>query len=126
MHPLLEAKARELERADRALIVTTPDGVILSWSPGAEELYGWPGEAVLGRQIVGVTPTNLSMGEGARIMTQLQNGIPWRGSFAVQTRAREQMLVDVLDVPVRGEDGELIGIIGVSRRSGPGTTPDDL
>jgi hypothetical protein len=44
----------------------------------------------------------------------------------VQTRAGEQLVVDALDVPVRGEGGELIGIVGVSRRSRPGATPDDL
>ena len=81
---------------------------------------------MIGRQIVGVTPTNVSMGEGARIMTQLQNGVPWRGSFAVQTRSGEQLLVDVLDVPVRGGAGELIGIVGVSRPAGPGSSADQL
>jgi PAS domain S-box-containing protein len=126
MHPDLKAKAAELDAPDRAVIVTTVEGTILAWSAGAEALYGWREEEVLGRQVLGVTPTNLSMGVGARIMSQLQAGVPWRGSFAVQSRSGEQMVVDVLDVPVRGERGELIGIVGVSRRAGPGTTPEDL
>ena len=71
---------------------------------------------VLGRNIVGVTPTTLSMGEAATIMSRLQAGVPWAGSFVVRNRAGEAIVADVLDIPVRDQEGVLIGIVGVSHR----------
>ena len=124
MHPLLEAKARELEETGDAVIITTVDGIILSWNERAEALYGWRSDEVLGRQILGVTPTNLSMGEGARILSQLQQGTPWQGAFSVQHRGGEQIHAEVLDVPVQDAGGTLLGIVGVSRRSGADGTAD--
>jgi len=118
MHPLLERVAMECDGLDKAVIVTDAGGVILRWSRGAEELYGWPADEVLGRHILGVTPTSLSMGEGARIMSLLQAGIPWLGAFATRTRSGEQIMAEVLDIPVRGEGGAMHGIVGISRRTG--------
>lgn len=117
MHEILESIVREVEGPDKAVIVTDAAGRILSWSRGAEELYGWSREEVIGRHILGVTPTQQSMGEGARILSFLQAGVPWQGSYLVQTRSGEQILAEVIDIPVGGESGELLGIVGISRRA---------
>ena len=117
MHPLLEAKADELDGPDRAVIVTDEQGLILAWSDGAEALYGWRSDVVVGRHILGVTPTTGSMGDGARIMSHVQAGVTWQGPFAVQTRAGEELLADTWTVPVHGLRGEMLGIVGVSRRA---------
>ena len=115
LNPALAAIAAEMDGPDKAVIVTDPSGAILSWSSGAERMYGWRSDEVLGRHVLGVTPTTMSMGEGARIMSLLQAGVPWSGSFVVRTRQGEEIVAEVLDVPVRSEDGKLIGIVGVSR-----------
>ena len=120
MHPLLAAKAGELDGPGRAVIVTDADGTILSWSDGAEAMYGWRSEEVLGRHILGVTPTNAALGDGARIMSHLQAGLGWQGPFAVRTRAGAAILAETMVVPVRGARGEVVGIVGVSR-PGSGT-----
>ena len=117
LDPILERVVAEVDGAGKAVIATDPDGVILWWNDGAAELYGWRREEVLGRHILGVTPTNLSMGEGATILSRLQAGIPWQGEYAVRTKSGEQLVADVLDLPVRAPDGRLIGIVGVSRRA---------
>jgi PAS domain S-box-containing protein len=117
LDPVLAAVVREVDGPTKAVIVTDESGVILWWSEGAAELYGWQRDEVVGRHVVGVTPTSLSMGEAARIMSRLQSGVPWKGEFAVRTKQGEELVVDVLDVPVKRENGSLIGIIGVSRPS---------
>ncbi|MSR36555.1 MAG: PAS domain S-box protein [Gemmatimonadetes bacterium] len=117
MHELIERVVDGIDGTDKAVIVTDVNGLILSWNRGAEELYGWPSDLVLGRHILGVTPARLTIGDGARIMSSLQAGIPWRGNFVVRTRTREEITVDVDDTPVRGERGDVIGIVGVSHRA---------
>jgi PAS domain S-box-containing protein len=115
MHELIERVVEGIDGAEQAVIVTDVAGVILSWSPGAEQLYGWRADDVLGRHILGVTPAQLTMGEGAKIMSSLQGGIPWRGTFVVRTRAGAEIAMDVHDIPVRDERGDVIAIVGVSR-----------
>ena len=39
-----------------AIIGQTPDGVVLSWNPAAERLYGYAAGEMLGRDIVDVVP----------------------------------------------------------------------
>jgi PAS domain S-box-containing protein len=45
----LEQQARLLELIPAAVIVRELSGAITWWSPGAEELYGWPAGAALGK-----------------------------------------------------------------------------
>lgn len=86
------------------------------WNRGASELYGWAEADVMGRSVLEVTPSVMSVEQGQKILEQLQNGHTWSGEFAVQTRGGESFVVHVLDAPVRNSSGELIGIIGISRR----------
>ena len=100
----------------QAVIGTMLDGTIVYWGSGAEMLYGWAAEEVMGRDILGVTPSDLSAAQGASIMKQLQNGHTWTGEFSVRGRNGESFTVHVRDIPVRDENDDLIGMIGVSRR----------
>lgn len=98
-----------------AVIATGPDGVILYWNDGAERLYGWTADEVTGRNVVEVTPSDLSREAAAQIMERLAAGGSWTGEFEVSTKSGSVLRVQVSDVPVRSRSGELVGIIGVSR-----------
>jgi PAS domain S-box-containing protein len=99
----------------QAVIGTTLDGTIVYWNAGAELLYGWPAGEVLGRDVLDVTPSDLSAAQGEGIMTALQNGHTWTGEFNARTRSGRSVMVHVRDVPVRNWNGDLIGIIGISK-----------
>ena len=53
----------------------------------------------------------------SKTLKQLQNGDSWTGEFSVRARNDASFMVHVRDVPVRASNGELIGMIGISRRS---------
>jgi PAS domain S-box-containing protein len=56
---LLDAKARLaaiVESSDDAIYSYDSDGVVLSWNRGAERLFGWPAEALVGGGIARITP----------------------------------------------------------------------
>lgn len=98
----------------RAVIATDSTGTIVYWNPTAEKIYGWSAAEAIGRNIIDVTPTNMSRNEGAEIMNVLLSGRRWRGAFMVRDRSGHPMIVDVEDTPIMHE-GKVIGIIGVSR-----------
>ncbi|WP_255658091.1 PAS domain S-box protein [Actinoplanes sp. L3-i22] len=47
----LRRQAELIDAAPAAIIVRDPDGTIRFWNQGAEQMYGWPASAALGRNI---------------------------------------------------------------------------
>jgi PAS domain S-box-containing protein len=113
----VERVARALEEPGTAVIATDPAGRILFWSDGACALYGWSRDEVLGRDVVEVTPSELSQAEAAGIMRTLREGAIWSGRFIVRDKQGRRFLAEVKDVPIRDDRGDLIGMVGTSRRS---------
>lgn len=108
-------KARMLDSGSDAVIATDHSGRIVYWGAGAERLYGWARAEVVGRNVVDITPTSRSRERAGNIMTSLGSGGGWSGRFEVCNRQREPLEVLVRDIAVRGTDGRVIGVIGVSR-----------
>ena len=112
----LRAHALLFDTRRQAVMATTPEGRIAYWNDAAESLYGWSEAEVLGRDIVEVTPAVLVRGDATDIMSALREGKRWSGEFLVKRRDGEEFRAYVQDFPVRDAAGELIGIIGLSRR----------
>src|SRR5262245_20216991 len=62
-----------IESSDDAIIGQTLEGVITSWNRGAERLYGYTPEEVLGRRIAMLAPPDLP-DELPQILARLQRG----------------------------------------------------
>ena len=110
----LRLQARLLDAASEAIIATDPDGQILYWNGGAERLYRWRPEEVVGRSIEEVTPTEMSRPQAREIMARLRDGETWTGEFMVRDREGRAFPVLVRDAPVLDDEGRLVGIIGTS------------
>jgi PAS domain S-box-containing protein len=55
------------EAKDHAILTTDPSGVVTSWSPGAEAIFGWPGTEIVGRtSSILFTPEDLAAGVDER------------------------------------------------------------
>ena len=105
-----------LDAIGQAAIATNADGTITHWNRSAEDLYGWRREEVLGRDILDVTPSEMSREQAAEIMKSLTAGDVWSDKFRVRGREGESFLVDVTDIPVIGNADRVIGVAGVSAR----------
>lgn len=103
-----------LESLDQAVIVTDPQGVILLWSDAAAALYGQRAKQVIGRNVLDVTPMEVSRAQGAEIMQALRRGELWSGEFQVQTRGGRAATASVTDIPLLDEAGAVAAVIGVS------------
>lgn len=103
-----------LDALRHAVIATDPRGRITGWSASAELLYGWKSEEVIGRDILAITPSDLSRTQATEIMETLRLGDVWSGDFHARRRNGEEFLASVTDVPLLDDAQRLVGVVGVS------------
>jgi diguanylate cyclase (GGDEF)-like protein/PAS domain S-box-containing protein len=103
-----------LNAVGQAIIATDPLGKIIYWNRAAQEMYGWSAEEAVGRSIVEVTPSEDLAEQAEEIMGELIAGRSWTGEFVVQRKDGTTFPALVTDTPVYDEQGNLVGIIGVS------------
>ena len=110
--------AQEVEGPDRAIIATDASGSIIYWGDGAEQMYGWTRAEVLGKAIVEITPSDFSRDLAESVLATLMEGHPWSGEFQVRGKNGQRFEARVTDIPVHDKEGRLIGIVGISRKTG--------
>lgn len=110
----IQFQANLLNTVGQAVIATDMDGRILYWNRFAETLYGWSANEVLGRSIIDVTPSQTSQTQALELLDTLTAGENWSGEFLVQRRDGTDFPAFVTDSPIHDEQGNLIGIVGVS------------
>lgn len=110
-----------LDALHHAVIGTDTRGRIIDWSASAEELYGWRRDEVLGRDILEVTPTDLSRDDATDIMQTLRAGDVWSGDFRVRRRDGREFMASITDVPMLDDGQNLTGIVGISAPAGTHT-----
>lgn len=93
MKTALRKQAHLIDLAPVAAIVRELDGMITFWSEGAERLYGWTKEDVLGRRthdvLRTVFPERLDT-----IVAELMNGRRWSGELQHQTKDGRTIIVE--------------------------------
>lgn len=108
-------QARLLDSLEQAVIATDMAGAVIYWNRFAESLYGWSAEEVAGRNIMELTPADISKAQGAEILSRLRAGESWSGEFFVPRRDGSQFPAMISDSPVYDDEGTMIGIVGISR-----------
>ncbi|WP_324719473.1 PAS domain S-box protein [Salinimicrobium sp. HB62] len=107
-------QANLLDKIGQAVIATDPKGKITYWNKAAKEIYGWQKEEVLGKDILEVTPSKVTLELGKEIMKSLKKGKTWTGEYEVKKKNGMQFPASVTTVPFYNNSGELKGYIGIS------------
>jgi PAS domain S-box-containing protein len=104
-----------VESSDDAIISKTLDGIIVSWNNGAERLYGYTANEVVGRPLSILIPSD-HPDELPEIMEQLKLGKHIE-HFETKRLRKDGSRVDVsLTIsPVKGADGKIIGASKIAR-----------
>ena len=104
-----------VEGSWEAIVGRTLDGTVTSWNPGAERLYGYPSEEIVGRDVTLLIPPGYE-DELARIRARLVAGesIP---AFETVRLRQDGTRVDVTITlsPIRDRAGRVIGASSVAR-----------
>ncbi|HZL88781.1 MAG TPA: PAS domain S-box protein [Pirellulaceae bacterium] len=104
-----------VESSDDAIISKSADGTILSWNAGAERLYGYSAEEVVGKSFsVLVLPEHVD--EVSQIISRLKQGERIEHFETVRLRKdRKRVRVSISYSPIRDGAGELIGAAAIAR-----------
>ena len=111
----LRFQAQLLETVGEAVIATDPEGRVIYWNSGAEEVYGWSAEEAAGRGIMELTVAPESRDRADEIMEALVRGESYSGEFLLRRRDGSTFVGAVTDSPIYDRDGRLAGVVGISR-----------
>jgi diguanylate cyclase (GGDEF)-like protein/PAS domain S-box-containing protein len=104
-----------IEFSGDAIISTAPDGVIMSWNPAAETLYGYTMPEIIGRSIMLLVPEGLT-DESVAIQAKLRAGQRVENLETVRVRKDGKVITVLLTIsPICGEDGEFLGASAIAR-----------
>jgi PAS domain S-box-containing protein len=119
-----ELKAREEARARLAAIVTssddaivgkTLDGVITSWNPGAERIFGYTAAEAVGRHITLIIPAE-RRAEEDHVLAQLRRGLRVDHFETVrQAKDGRKINVSLTVSPITDSSGKIIGASKIAR-----------
>ncbi len=103
-----------VEHSSDAITVATPDGICLEWNKGAEMMYGYKREEVIGRPFMIIPEDKIN--ELKTLYDKVKSG------QAVSKHITKRITKDgrLLDVqlslhPLKNYNGDIIGIVGIGR-----------
>jgi PAS domain S-box-containing protein len=104
-----------VESSDDAIISTTLDGKVTSWNAGAERLYGYRADEMIGEDVSPLVPADDPLDARARLATVGDHGAT--SHYEVRRVRKDGTLVDVSVSlsPVRGDDGIVEGASASAR-----------
>jgi diguanylate cyclase (GGDEF)-like protein/PAS domain S-box-containing protein len=104
-----------VESSTTAIIGTAPDGNIESWNAGAERLYGYAAEEVIGRPIAMLIPEDQAA-EWSKIMQPLARGEGVAEYDTVRvTKTGERVDVSLAVSPIKDPQGRVVGASAIAR-----------
>lgn len=116
--PESELLAAIVKSTDDAVIGKTPDGVITSWNPAAERIYGYRADEVVGQSITILCPPD-RVGEIEEILAKIAGGERVVHHETVRRRKDgNPVSMSVTVSPIRDENGRLVGASSIGRNIG--------
>jgi two-component system cell cycle sensor histidine kinase/response regulator CckA len=99
-----------IEYSEDAIVSKTVDGFVIGWNHGAERLYGYMAEEMIGQPIAILYPPD-HYPEYLRIMTEVKAGRPVPAFDTVRRHKDGSMVnVSVGFTPIEARNGEIIGV----------------
>ena len=111
---LLQQRSCTFEHIEDGIIVTSLDGVILDWNKGAERLFGWSREEMLGK-----TPAVLHRPCDAEQLTGPINATAakegrWKGEISFVRKDGSWGICETTTAPMRDAQGRIFATLGIS------------
>ena len=113
-----EAKVRlaaVVESSDDAIITKTLTGIITSWNKGAEKIFGYKAEEMIGRPITDLFPED-RLDEEIKVLSHIRRGERLE-HFETVRKTKDGRLIDIsLTVsPIKDSSGQIIGASKIAR-----------
>jgi PAS domain S-box-containing protein len=104
-----------VESSDDAIVSKTLDGIITSWNPGAEQLFGYAPQDIIGRSVTILIPQD-RQDEEREIIARIERGERIEHYETVRQRKDGSFVPISLTVsPIKNDRGEVIGASKIAR-----------
>jgi PAS domain S-box-containing protein len=118
--PEINAHSRELLAAlvassSDAIVTKTLDGIVTSWNPAAERIFGYAAEEIIGQPIQLLLPPD-RLSEEQAILRQIRQGVRVEHFETLRVcKNGIQIAVSVTVSPILNEQGDVIGASKIAR-----------
>ena len=98
-----------------AIIAAGLDGIITGWNPGAEKIYGYLADEIVGKPMALILPTDRP-DEMSMILGEIEAGEGLRSHETLRVRKDGTLVpVSLTAFPLHNEDGVLVGTSSIAR-----------
>lgn len=108
-----------VEHLADAVIFADRDGLIQLWNPGAQAVFGYSSDEVLGRRLDVIVPERLRAGHWAAFDAAIETGKMKHGRESMTTRSMHKdgsdLYLDLSFALVKGTNGRVLGAVAVAR-----------
>jgi PAS domain S-box-containing protein len=109
---LLEAIAQS---SDDAIITESLDGIVTSWNPAAERIFGYAPEEIVGQSILKLIPSSLHDEEEMILRTLRAGEKISRFETTRLTKDGHELTVSLMITPLKDTKGHVIGVAKIAR-----------
>ncbi len=104
-----------VESSDDAIVGKDLNGIVMSWNAGAERMFGYPANEIIGRPITTIIPPELH-GDEQRILETIGRGERIEHFETIRlTKSGERIDVSLTVSPVKDDAGKVIGAAKTAR-----------
>jgi PAS domain S-box-containing protein len=111
----IHALANIVESSNDAIVTESLEGIITSWNKGAEQVYGYSAEEIIGKDISILEPAHLK-GEVKNLIGRIKKGIRIKNYETLRLKKDGTLInISVTLSPVFDSSGKLMAISAIAR-----------
>ncbi len=114
MEDTLRERAELLDLASEAIMVRDLEGKLQFFNTGAETLYGWQRETVIGKNIHELLQTSYPIHE-SEIEAELRKSGRWQGNLTQSTREKREIIVASRQALKLDDNGNGVALLEINR-----------
>jgi PAS domain S-box-containing protein len=104
-----------LENVHDAVIATDERFVLTAWNKGAEQMYGWSADEVLGKNVCEVVASDLNDEQRAEVQRELAGMGRWCAEATTLRKDGTPVYVEGNSIALRADRGEITGYLCINR-----------
>ncbi|WP_281085515.1 PAS domain S-box protein, partial [Methanosarcina acetivorans] len=111
----IKTLANALESSNDAIVTESLEGIIISWNRGAQQIYGYSAEEILGKDVSILEPANLK-GETKQLIERIKKGERVKHYETIRIKKEGTLINSSVTLsPIFDASGELVAISAIAR-----------